>query len=364
MILLITNVSAQEKHRIESDGTVHVPAFVLPESAYLSDETRAVLKQQRDIYAKGVVVGEACPPIKGADRADMPLIRQCLADAYYQTPKYKSLRDRYDVTMTPLTIDGVYTEVFTPDEGIASRNEKRVLINLHGGGFHSNSRIASHNESVPIASVGKIKVISIDYRMAPEYKFPAASEDVAVVYRALLKDYAPENIGIYGCSAGGLLTAQSIAWFQDKGLPLPGAVGIFCIGAGGALDKNTFKLEQSDGKHIGLALVGVPELRPMFAYFDGVNRLNPLVSPGGYDAVMAQFPPTLLLAGSRGFALSDVVYTHSQLTRLGVEADLHLWEGMGHGFTGIPDLPESREAYDVIVKFFDRHLGRKEGKEQ
>jgi hypothetical protein len=61
--------------------------------------------------------------------------------------------------------------------------------------------------------------------------FPAASEDVAAVYKDLLKTYRPENIGIYGCSAGGALTAQAEAWFQDKKLPNPGALGIFGSGA-------------------------------------------------------------------------------------------------------------------------------------
>src|SRR5258707_1314328 len=91
-----------------------------------------------------------------------------------------------------------------------------VLINVHGGGFICFAPPESHSESVPIASVGKIKIVSIDYRQAPEYTFPSASEDVEAVYRELLKTYKPGNIGIYGCSAGGALTAQSMAWFEAK----------------------------------------------------------------------------------------------------------------------------------------------------
>jgi acetyl esterase/lipase len=82
-----------------------------------------------------------------------------------------------------------------------------------------------------MAGIGHVKVISIDYRQAPEHKFPAASEDVAKVYQELLKTFKAENIGIYGCSAGGFLTAQSVAWFQAHNLPAPGAIGIFCAGA-------------------------------------------------------------------------------------------------------------------------------------
>jgi epsilon-lactone hydrolase len=53
---------------------------------------------------------------------------------------------------------------------------------------------------------------------------------VAAVYRALLEHYEPREIGIYGTSAGGILTAEAIAWFEDHGLPLPGAIGTFCAG--------------------------------------------------------------------------------------------------------------------------------------
>jgi len=345
---------------VEENGTVHVPAFVLPESAFLSEETRAALKQARGLEGEFAAASEACPPMKGADRADMPVIRKCQAETFYKTSLYGELRARYPVTLTAEQMGGVYTEVFTPVDGIARENAKRVLINMHGGGFVSGSRTTSHLQSIPIASVGKIKVISIDYRMAPEYTFPAASEDVAAVYRELLKMYRPQNIGLYGCSAGGQLTAQSIAWFQKEKLPLPGAIGMFCSGAPSALDGEKDKWLRSDSAYLADAISGenaenVPEL---FWYYKGVNIKTPLASPANYDDVMARFPPSLLISGTRDGALSSVLATHAQLVRLGVEADLHVWEGMGHAFFVNPTYPESREAYDVIVRFFEKHLGR------
>src|SRR5690349_780082 len=76
------------------------------------------------------------------------------------------------------------------------------------------------------------------------------------------------------------------------------------------------------------------------------------------NAVLARFPPTLIITSTRDIALSPAVYTHTQLVKLGVDAQLHVWEAMVHGFFGIhPELPESREAWDVIVKFFDSRLG-------
>src|SRR3981081_3512398 len=119
----------------------------------------------------------------------------------------------------------VGTDIVTPAGGVSAANRGRVLINLHGGAFLWGAHSGALVESIPVASLGKLKVISVDYRQGPEATFPAASEDVAAVYTALLKRHKPQNIGIYGCSAGGILTAQSVAWIAAHGLPKPGAVG-------------------------------------------------------------------------------------------------------------------------------------------
>jgi hypothetical protein len=131
----------EERPRVEDNGTIHVPAFVLPESSFLSDETRTVFRHAREARNKSASQEQnPCPPMEGADRAAMPAIRKCEADAFYKTSLYRSMRERYAVEMTPQDIGGVYAEVFTPKEGIAQKNEKRVLINVHGGGYQGGSR--------------------------------------------------------------------------------------------------------------------------------------------------------------------------------------------------------------------------------
>ena len=83
------------------------------------------------------------------------------------------------------------------------------------------------------------------------------------------------------------------------------------------------------------------------------------MAPGDHEALVARFPPSLLISGTRDFALSGVLTSHQLLTRLGVEADLHIWEGHGHAvFAFNPRLPESDEVHNVIVEFFARHLGK------
>jgi monoterpene epsilon-lactone hydrolase len=227
---------------------------------------------------------------------------------------------------------------------------------LHGGGFVTGAGTGARIESIPIAAVGRFKVISVEYRMAPEYTFPAASEDVEAVYREFLKTYRPEDIGIYGCSAGGELTGQMVAWFQWKGLPMPGAVGMFCAAAS--------YWGEGDSGRVTAALWGVSAQDVTDSrknlYLKDVDPSDPLAFPIHSPQVLAKFPPALLISSTRDVGLSSVVHTHSELVANGVQAELHVWEGLDHEFFFFidPDLPESRQVYDVVAKFFDQHLGR------
>jgi monoterpene epsilon-lactone hydrolase len=99
-------------------------------------------------------------------------------------------------------------------------NRACVLINLHGGGFNSDS--GSLIEGVPIANLAKKKVVSVYRRLTPGSPFPATVEDVVAVYQELWKDHKPQNIGISGTSAGGILTAEVAVKLKQSGLPLWG----------------------------------------------------------------------------------------------------------------------------------------------
>ena len=228
----ISGISAEPlvKPKVDEDGTIHALEYVLPESSLISVETRAALKTYREKIVPEFRASP-CPSLSEAKLQNVPEIRACHAKYFYKGSLYKNMTSRYDVDVQSTDIGGVKVEVFTPSGGISPKNKDRVLINLHGGGFWGGARTNSHLESMPIASMGEYKIVSVDYRMAPEFRFPSASQDVAAVYKVLLKDYRAENIGIYGCSAGGLLTAQVVSWLMKEGLPLPGGVGMFCAAA-------------------------------------------------------------------------------------------------------------------------------------
>jgi len=325
--------------KVGLDGTVHIPPQTVPLSSYLSPEARAYVTNR----------------LLHPDPAPDPDIKKERAriDAHL-APLIDKQKARYPVEMQAATIGGVKTLVLTPKDGITAKNQHRVLINLHGGGFSVCAPTCGIIESIPIAGLGKIKVITVDYRQGPEYKFPAASEDVASVYRELLKQYKAESIGIFGCSAGGMLTAESVAWFQTHDLPRPGAIGIFCASAGDFGGDAEYTTPPLDGRMPPAIRSG--DGRMHLSYFADADMHDPMVSPVASAEVLGKFPPTLILSGTRAFDYSAGINTHNQLTKLGVEAELHLWDGLFHGFYYDPDVPESRETYDVTVKFFDKRL--------
>ena len=151
---------------------------------------------------------------------------------------------------------------------------------------------------------------------------------------------------------------MATAWFQTHGLPRPGAIGIYSAGATQNGGDAAFTAAP-----IGEAMPppGPPGQEPRrgrSGYLSGADRHDPPVSAASSDEVLSRFPPSQIITGTRHFDLSAAVYTHTRLVKLGVPADLHVWEGLFHFFFLNPDVPESRDAYDVMVKFFDEHLGQ------
>ena len=292
--------------------------------------------------------------IRGIPAEALPSFRQRLVEFHQSSLIYRRMYERYDVDVREMTIAGVGVEIFTPKGGVEKNASDRVLINVHGGSFLGGERSMSRLESIPISVLSGTKVISIDYRMAPEYTFPAASDDVLAVYRDLLQTYSHNNIGIYGSSAGAVLTAQSLARFQSEGLPRPAAAAMLGAGAYYWMEGDTgcFGL-------IGRALNGNADDQLKLEnnlYFKGVDFDNAMAFPGKSPEILSKFPPTLLVSSTRDFALSSVVQTHTELIKQDVEAELYVWEGLHHCFYCNPDYPESSHVYDVIIRFFNRSL--------
>jgi len=323
------------------DGTIAFPAATIPFSAYASPEA---LTRFRQILVEGKQAPDFSKGVEPARKFN---------DAI-NANRVERMKKLYRVKLSSPVIGGVATDVVEPADGVARDNKYRVLINLHGGGFLWGAHSGALVESIPVAAVGRIKVISIDYRQGPEHTFPAASDDVEAVYKELLKTYPAANIGIYGCSAGGILTGEVVARLIHDGIKVPGAIGMFCSGIVAPAGDSSYVSPVLSGDAIGSGPVSIHRL----PYFAGASETDPLVLPANDPAMLKKFPPTLLISGTRDFAMSSLLQSQRLLTRAGVEVDLHLWDGMWHSFFSDPELPESKEAYAVMAAFFDKHLGK------
>lgn len=345
--------------RIDKQGTAHITELEVPLSSYMSREAKeSLIAMTRE------------PPNPIWEDVNAPIGKLREQDELESRDLVVRARKRYAVNIEEQRIGGVRALVVTPKAGVAARNKEKILIELHGGAFFTGANAQAMLESIPVAAVGGFKVIAVDYRQGPEHRFPAASEDVASVYKELLKQHDPTDIGLFGCSAGGTLSAMAVAWFQKEGLPRPGAIGIFSSAAtAGFNDPPEVRgAWGGDSRYTAPGLVGeapwpldATEVKfPAAAsqYLKGIDLQDPLVSPGLHPAVLEKFPPTLLITSTRGFDMSAAVQTHREMVKAGVDADLHVWDGVGHCFFVDVDLPESREAFSVMTKFFDQHLGR------
>ena len=264
--------------------------------------------------------------------------------------RFKNL---YPVNVDSGTIAGVPVRIITP-LSIPPEKRDRVLINLHGGGFNSDS--GSLSETIPIANLAGIKVIAVLYRLAPEHPYPAGLDDAVAVYKELLKTYKPNRIAIYGTSAGAILTAEVTARLRQLNLPLPAATGIFSgfgdfstlgdserlfalNGLSGHLDDPDPKEQSVDQEYVGATPLHDPVLSPLYADHRG-------------------FPSTLFITSGRDSLLSGTTILHRAYLRDGVDAQLVVFEALPHAFWNNPALPETKEADHLMAAFLEKHLAK------
>lgn len=345
----MTNKTPGSRLETTSLGAIAVPPFTLPLSAALSPA--AAKAQAAALQQVNMLPNFAAAEDEAQFRAMVDLFRAGLNEGFLK-PTLARMAAEFRVQMQGDILGGVSVEEFTPLSGL---DEERVLINLHGGLFISGAVLGGRLEAFPIAHFGKFRVISVDYRQGYEHRYPAASQDVEAVYRALLQRYPAERIGIYGSSAGGVLTAQATAWLLNQGLPAPGAIGILGAGTGGLGDSAYFAAIGS-GRQPAMPLMG--DLNEMkYGYFAGADPQDKCVRLQAAPVEFrAKFPPSLFVTGTRAFDLSPTISTHRALCQAGVQAELHVFDGLGHCFFADPWLPESADVNATIIRFFRKYL--------
>jgi epsilon-lactone hydrolase len=322
-------------------GARDVPAKVLPVPDTVSPQMQAII---------GLPFGPNWNVVPKSPADWKAIVDKAAAQVSAGLPE---IRQKLGVSVQPMNIDGVKAFIVTPNT-IPPRNRDRVLVHVHGGYYVLGPGEAGTREAILLAGFGGYKVISVDYRMPPDFPYPAGLDDAMAVYRSVLKTTNPRNVGIFGTSAGGGMTLAMVLRAKSEQLPLPGAIAPGTPWSDMTKTGDTYftnemvdnVLVSDDGFGRAAALL----------YANGHDLKDPLLSPVYGD--MHGFPPTILTSGTRDLFLSNTVRVHRKLREAGVEAVLQVFEGQSHAeYYRDINAPETKEYHQEVAEFFDRHLG-------
>jgi acetyl esterase/lipase len=277
-------------------------------------------------------------------------------EALYQANEQRSLSvaataaKTYGSAVSDRVIGGVPTVEVLPK---GYKDDRSVLIYVHGGGFISGSARSNVLGAAIMADATGRRVISVEYTVAPRGQFPRVTDEVTAVYKALLaQGVSAKRIGMFGGSAGGTIVAATALKIRDQGLPMPAAL---------LLQSPATDLTGAGDTRITLSEAD-PALRPgtvqpgIDAYAAPADQRNPYASPV-YGDFHKGYPPTLIQGGTKEFLLSDFVRLHRAIRGAGGDSRLEIYEGMPHGFSDLMvNTPEGREAKAEAIAFWNQHL--------
>ena len=253
------------------------------------------------------------------------------------------------VTCERVSAGGVDGEWISP----ANAPEDKAILYFHGGGFRIGS-VASHRDLIAqIALASGCRVLAINYRLAPEHRFPAALDDAITAYGWMLdRGLKSSNVAFAGDSAGGNLVLAAMLTLRERRLPLPVSAVLMSpwtdLAATGASYVSRSEVDPIHQRSMILAVAK--------NYLGGQgDPYDPLVSPLYAD--LAGLPPLLIQVGDRETVLDDSVMFADLARAAGVNVNLEVWDGMIHVFQMLgAELPEAHQAIASIAGFFNRHL--------
>jgi acetyl esterase/lipase len=229
---------------------------------------------------------------------------------------------------------------------------RRLVLYLHGGGYFFCSPRTHRPITYGLAAGADVTLFALDYRLAPEHRFPAALDDAVAAYRTLVSDgFAPERIAIAGDSAGGGLALATLLALRDAGTPLPAAAVLFSPWTDLAATGETLVTnDRSDVMFYGRGIA------PAARYYLGDAAPDtPLASPLYGD--LQGLPPLLIQASDSEVLLDDSRRLAEKAARAGVPVEVKTWRKTPHAWQLFsPFLPEARAALSEAGGFIRRHL--------
>src|SRR5215217_7184107 len=257
-----------------------------------------------------------------------------------------------DVTVTAAALGGIPTAEITID-GIEPRH---VVLYFHGGVYVIGDAFQAADLASQVGRRTRAKVISVDYRLAPEHPYPAAVDDALAAYEALLEGgTAPSDIAFAGESAGGGLAVATLVNARDHGLPLPAAALVMSPYVDLTLAGATMETKREVD-----ALMSREGLQPRVSdYTAGQDAAFGLISP--IFAELSGLPPLSIQAGSHEVLLDDAIRLARQAATADVEVTLDITPRVPHVFQAYyPILDEAAAALDRAGQLLSAHLASAE----
>lgn len=231
--------------------------------------------------------------------------------------------------------------------------EDAVILYFHGGGYVFGDPDSHRDIAWRLSRENGASVLVVDYRLAPEHRFPAAVEDATAAYRWLLDaGVKPERIALAGDSAGGGLAVSLAVNLKNLGLPMPSSMALLSPWVDLAA---TGESMQANAKKDAMLS---PEAISRFAslYLGDSNPKAPLASPLFAD--LSELPPAFVIVGDTEVLLSDSTSLVEKIHASGGAAELSIWPGMPHVFPILAArIPEGKQAISAISVFLREHLG-------
>jgi epsilon-lactone hydrolase len=254
-----------------------------------------------------------------------------------------------DVTVTAASLGDIPTAEITVD-GIEARH---VVLYFHGGVYVISDAFLAAGLASQVGRRTHAKVISVDYRLAPEHPYPAAVDDALAAYEALLDDgIAASDIAFAGESAGGGLAIATLLGARDRRLPLPSAAFVMSPYVDLTLAGTTMETKRDVDPLLSREL-----LEPRVAdYTQGQDASLGPISPVFAD--LTGLPPLVIQAGSHEVLLDDAVRLARQAATADVEVTLEVTPRVPHVFQAYSAmLDEAVVALDRAGALLSAYLG-------
>ncbi|MDH6242732.1 alpha/beta hydrolase [Mycobacterium sp. OTB74] len=253
-----------------------------------------------------------------------------------------------DITWEAVNAGGVQAEWVIPDDC----EPGRAIVYLHGGGYATGTIEANRGLCSHLARAARARVLSVDYRLAPEHRFPAAVDDAVSAYRFVLSSgYAPEHVALGGDSSGAGLVLAALVALRDGDDPLPAAAICICPWTDLTLSGATVETKRNEDPMVRASVLALMAE----AYLGETDPKTPTVSPLFAD--LTGLPPLLVQVGTAELLLDDSRRFAQRAEAAGVDVTLEVWDDMIHVWHAFADLlPEGREALARIGSYVAQRL--------